>query len=254
MGFKVSTMLFFATGSVLCAQTSQWDDFVRELDTSVRIIDVDKVEKNAEWISKYLGKTWQRVAQRFGTIFVMPSFVDGGRLRSSNIPWKCIDGKVAMLDNAAYCSASNVISYDGFYLAGLSKRIAKRNHSSGDFAVTLALGHETGHALQFQLGIDSLFDFPNEQFADCFAGVMTYYLASDGLLNPNDVEEAKATLSLLAELAGNKKAGLYDKDAHGNAEQRVEAFMSGYRSGEKGCLSFEPRPPWKPPLPPLSRF
>ena len=154
-----------------------------------------------------------------------------------------------MLDNAGYCSASNVISYDGFYLAGLSKRIAKRNHSPGDFAVTLALGHETGHALQFQLGIDSIFDFPNEQFADCFAGVMTYYLGLDGLLHPYDVEEAKATLSLLAEFAGNKKAGLYDKDAHGNAEQRVEAFLSGYRSGEKGCLSYEPRPPWKPPLP-----
>ena len=247
-------MLFFATAGALCAQTSQWDDFVRELDTSTRGPDVDKVERKAEWISKYLGKTWQRVAQRFGTTFVMPSFVDGGRIRSSNIPWECVGATVAMLDNAGYCSASNVISYDGFYLAGLSKRIAKRNHSPGDFAVTLALGHETGHALQYQLGIGSLFDFPNEQFADCFSGVMTYYLGLDGLLQPNDVEEAKATLTLLAEFAGNKKAGLYEKDAHGNAEQRVDAFMSGYRSSEKGCLSYEPKPPWRPPLPPIRRF
>ena len=191
-------MLFFATAGSLCAQISQWDDFVRELDTSTRGPDVDKVEMKAAWISKYLGKTWQRVAQRFGMTFVMPSFVDGGRLRSSNIPWKCVGGNVAMLDNAGYCSASNVISYDGLYLA--------------------------------------------------------YYLGSDGLLQPNDVEEAKETLRLLVEFAGNKKAGLYDKDANGNGEQRVDAFLSGYRSGEKGCLSYEPRPPWKPPLPPIRRF
>ena len=254
MGLILSRMLFLTMAGALSAQTNQWYDFLRELDTSVRSPDVDNVEKKAEWIGKYLGKTWQQVTQRFGAKFVMPSFVDGGRLRALNTPWKCIGGKVAMLDNAGYCSARNVISYDGYYLAGLSKRIAARNHSLGDFAVTLALGHETGHAMQFQLGIESIFDFPNEQFADCFAGVMTYYLGSDGLLRPHDVEEAKATLTLLAEFAGNKKAGLFDKDAHGDAEQRVSAFLSGYLTGEKGCISYEPRPPWKPPLPSGSRF
>ena len=130
MGSIVCRMLFLAASGI-CAQTNEWHDFNRQLDTGVRGPDVDKVEKNAEWISKYLGKTWQSVAQRFGTKFVMPSFLDGGRLRSFNTPWKCDGGNVAMFDTAAYCSASNVISYDGFYLAGLSKRIAKRNNSRG---------------------------------------------------------------------------------------------------------------------------
>ena len=254
MGFRLCRMLFLTTAGALSAQPNEWYDFIRQLDTSANSLDVDRVEKNAEWIVKYLGKPWQRVAQRFGTTFVMPSFVDGGRLRFLNTPWKCKGGKVTIFDNAGYCSASNVISYDGFFLAGIGKKVAKLNHSPGDFATILTLGHETGHALQFQLGIESLFDFPNEQFADCFAGVMTYYLGIDDLLHPNDVEEAKATLTLFAIAGGNKKAAPSDKGAHGNAEQRVEAFMLGYRSGEKGCLWYQPVPPWRLPRPPFSRF
>ena len=81
MGFRLCRMLFLTTAGALSAQPNEWYDFIRQLDTSANSLDVDRVEKNAEWIVKYLGKPWQRVAQRFGTTFVMPSFVDGGRLR-----------------------------------------------------------------------------------------------------------------------------------------------------------------------------
>jgi predicted metalloprotease len=182
-----------------------------------------------------------------GRTYQSPTVVDGGRARNSNLAWRCGKGTVAVLDNAYYCAGSNAISYDGFFLSALSKKTGQLNHSPGDFAAILALAHESGHALQYQLGIRSLFDFPNEQNADCFAGVAAYQLHRSGLLHPTDLSEAKIALTLLAD---KKRAGPL-QDAHGDAEQRVGAFLSGYGSGAAGCLPFKPttptKPPWMPP-------
>ena len=244
---RVCAVFLMAAGA-LRGQADQyrgeWWDMIRLFDNGVTELDLKRVEKHAEWVREYLGRTWYWFMLPYGRHYDAPFTVDGGRLRYSNLSWKCGDGKVAVLDNAYYCPASNSITYDGFFLAGLSKKIGLLNHSPGDFAAITSLAHESGHALQYQLGIRSGYVFPNEQNADCFAGAMTYQLRLAGLLHPTDVAEAKAALTLLAD---PKRASPLE-NAHGDAGQRVEAFMSGYRTGADGCTPLKPATlPWLPP-------
>ncbi len=229
---------------------AQVTDFLRLMSASVTEADLDRAEKNAASTHQYLGRTWYWFMLSFTQRkFQQPALVDGGRARNSKLSWRCGTGKVAVLDNAYYCADSNAISYDGFFLAALSKKVGQLNRSSGDFATIVTLAHENGHALQYQIGIRSLFGFPNEQNADCFAGSAARQMEQEGLFHPTDLLDAKAALSLLAD---KTKANPLE-DAHGNAEQRIGAFLSGYRSGPNGCVQFKPtaptRPPWQPPLP-----
>ena len=88
--------------------------------------------------------------------------------------------------------------------------------------------------------------FPNEQNADCFAGATAHQLQVDRQLQPKDIDEAKVLLTVLAD---GKVAGPFD-NAHGNAYQRVTAFISGYTIGPNACSAeFKALPtPWRPPL------
>ena len=118
--------------------------------------------------------------------------------------------------------------------------------SAGQFVAIVIIAHENGHALQYQLAIKNPSVFPNEQNADCFAGATAYHMQLDHQLQPKDIQEAKALLTLLAD---NRLAGPFD-DAHGNAQQRVGAFMAGYNSGPNSCSTeFQSLPtPWRSPL------
>jgi predicted metalloprotease len=208
--------------------------------------DVDRTEKTVERARLYLYKTWTFVMRTHGHDFQLPSVLNGSRALFSMQRSRCETSLIYQFDNAEYCPADNSITYDGDFVAGLSKTIAGKTQSSGQFAAIVVIAHENGHALQYQLGMKNRFVFPNEQNADCFAGATAYQMQLDRQLQPKDVEEAKAALTLLAD---NKVAGPFD-NAHGNAFQRVTAFMAGYTSGPNDCSAeFKSQStPWRPPL------
>ena len=213
----------------------QFQDLVERIRlsyNSVNEADLDRTEKNIEWARQYLGKTWKGFLLLRGRQYKQPMVIDGGRAVFSDIPWRCTGGTVFQLDNAAYCPADNAISYDGFFLAGLSKKIGQQIHSPGDFAAIVAVAHEHGHALQHQLGITRTFDFSNEQNADCFAGATARQMRLDGVLHARDVDEAKAVLTLLAD---SRRAGPFENNVHGDWIQRIGAFNMGYGIGPEGC-------------------
>lgn len=204
--------------------------------------DLDRTEKNIEWARQYLGKSWAVIMRLRGRDYQLPLVMNGARTAFSSVPWRCNGGTIHQLDNAQYCSADNVISYDGFFLAGLAKKVGQQNHSSGDFAAMMAIAHENGHALQYQLGITNMFVFANEQNADCFAGATAHQMKLDGVLHPADIPEAKKALALLAD---EKQASLFDNNAHGDSTQRIVAFTAGFDGGAAACA---PLPtPWRPP-------
>ena len=215
-------------------------------ENGVTKADVDRTEKTVEWARQYLYKTWTSVMRAHGHDFKLPSALNGGRALFSMQRSRCETSLIYQFDNAEYCPADNSITYDGAFVAGLSKRIAAKTQSPGQFVAIVVIAHENGHALQYQLGIKNPFVFPNEQNADCFAGATAYQLQLDRQLQPKDIEEAKSVLTLLAD---DKLAGSFDS-AHGNAYQRVTAFMTGYTSGPNACSAeFKSQStPWRPPL------
>jgi predicted metalloprotease len=108
-------------------------------------------------------------------------------------------------------------------------------HKRGDFAAVIIMAHEWGHHIQNLLGglqqvDEDTYTIRFELQADCFAGAYANY-EDKALeqLEPGDVDEA----STLIYSVGDPRDGSWnDEDAHGQAEQRVLAFRTGYVFGD----------------------
>ena len=69
--------------------------------------------------------------------------------------------------------------------------------------------------------------------ADCFSGAWSQDVDTRGRLEPDDPEEAMAFT--VERLGDPQVIGEYDPQAHGTADQRVQAFLLGYEDGFLGC-------------------
>jgi uncharacterized protein len=119
----------------------------------------------------------------------------------------------------------------------------------GDFAQAYVLGHEYGHHIQQQLGIEQQVrdqsqsnpDDANELSvrlelqADCFAGLWGRSLYEEGVLEDGDLEEGITA----AEAVGDdriqqKTQGRIDPESftHGTSEQRRTWFRKGFDTGD----------------------
>lgn len=122
-------------------------------------------------------------------------------------------------------------------LRGLPGERAGYGRAAGDFAVAYVLAHEYAHNLQQELGT---FDNavrrsarPFELQADCLAGTWARSVFEAGLLEPGDIEEA--TNAALA--VGDFDVG--NAQHHGTPQQRRDALLLGYESGEPArCNAF----------------
>ena len=148
---------------------------------------------------------------------------------------------------AFYCPGDDTIYIGQRFAAGVYKGVvsgfpgesAGHGRAAGDFAVAYIVAHEYAHNLQQELGI---FDNrrssgakPYELQADCMAGVWAYSVFEAGALGPGDLEEA--TNAALA--VGDFEVGA--EQHHGRPEERRDALLTGYESGEPGaCTHFLP--------------
>jgi uncharacterized protein len=142
-------------------------------------------------------------------------------------------------DRAAfYCPADDTIYVAQRFAAdlyagvaeGLPGESAGYGSAAGDFAVAYVLAHEYAHNLQQELGV---FDNsvtadarPFELQADCMAGTWANSVYEQGLLQPGDLQEA--TDAALA--VGDFDVG--NAQHHGTPEERRDALVAGFESGE----------------------
>ena len=143
---------------------------------------------------------------------------------------------------AAYCSGDDTIYiseqfasdiYSGALDHALPGSSQGFGRTYGDFAVAYIVAHEYGHQIQDELG---LFDrgLPTvalELQADCFAGTWANSAAQEDRVDDEDVREA-----LDAALA----VGDFDTanpGHHGTPEQRREAWLRGFESGDPASCS-----------------
>ena len=142
-----------------------------------------------------------------------------------------------------YCPADQKVYLDLGFFDDLVSRFGARG---GDFALAYVVAHEYGHHIQTVLGISQKvqelaqqdpsrqndLSVRQELQADCLAGVWARSAASD--LEPGDIEEAISA----AEAVGDDRiqeatTGRINPESwtHGSAQQRVQWFTTGYRSG-----------------------
>lgn len=139
-----------------------------------------------------------------------------------------------LTEAAFYCVLDQTIYYSNDFRATVENQI-------GDYGWVVVIAHEWGHHIQLSLGTDlvgaldqtgSLAPIQLEQQADCLAGAYTLDAEQQGWLDDTDVDEGLLMTSLSGDPVGTHWR---DPNAHGSGEERVGAFLNGYKDGVAGC-------------------
>jgi len=125
----------------------------------------------------------------------------------------------------------------------------QRMGAQGEFAVAYVIAHEVAHHVQNLEGLlsrsrSNAMSVQTELQADCLAGVWAYHArGEDGrlVLNDADIESGISAAAAVGDDAIQQRAGQAvrpESFTHGSSRQRVDAFLSGYQSGDYGvCFS-----------------
>lgn len=144
-------------------------------------------------------------------------------------------GEPVGAENAVYCNqrGGDFIAWDE---PGL---MVPYFEEYGDMANAVILAHEFGHGAQARLGLSGEFPLTieSELQADCFAGAWAGWADDQGLLGENAADQAADAVISVADPEGTP---WNDPDAHGTAEERLEAFALGVENGAAGCVEIFP--------------
>ena len=103
----------------------------------------------------------------------------------------------------------------------------------------VVVAHEWGHAIQERLPEKLKEQYPKqypsgqgmELQADCLAGAMLYGAKRDGTLEFDEYDENAVAMAV-----AQTGTPWTDRDTHGDAFQRVEAFNDGRNAGINACF------------------
>lgn len=213
------------------------------------VAEAPEERQRVEFLSDALDDTqdtWAQVFQQEGLEYQRAKLV----LFRDATQSACGVGKAAT--GPFYCPADGKVYLDLSFFDELDRRFG----APGDFAQAYVLAHEIGHHVQNLLGTSSRvqeamqrdrrnandYSVRLELQADCYAGVWAYSAAKRGLLETGDIEEGMGAASAVGDDRMQEMAGRSvnpDSFTHGSAEQRVEWFQRGLRSGRIGdCETF----------------
>jgi len=153
-----------------------------------------------------------------------------------------------------YCPADQKVYLDLGFFDELEHKLGAR----GDFAKAYVIAHEVGHHIQNLTGLLDKVNRLQEQYvkrgdkvranrlqipvelqADCYAGIWAHYVQNR--LEPGDIKEAMNAAAQIGDDTLQKKSQGYvvvDSFTHGTSKQRVEAFYTGYKSGDLRACNF----------------
>lgn len=136
-----------------------------------------------------------------------------------------------------YCPPDKTVYLDETFFDELKNRLGGTDE---DVAQAYVLAHEIGHHAQNLLGLldgsqSNEQSIATELQADCFAGLWAFSVKSLGVFENNEINEA----ILAAEAVGDDNiqkttTGRINPETwtHGSSQQRVDAFNTGYISGD----------------------
>jgi predicted metalloprotease len=136
-------------------------------------------------------------------------------------------GEPMVRNNAAYCAAGDFIAYDVNWAVAAFDRI-------GDAFLYFLLGHEYAHGVQLRLQLRFRYTIEQELQADCLAGAYIGDSVRAGRLElePGDLDELRTGLKVVGDDPGQP---WFTPGAHGDADQRSQAFFTGYERSVEPC-------------------
>lgn len=187
--------------------------------------------------------TWNRIFAASGQDYPEPTLV----LFNDAVRSACGTADAAV--GPFYCPRDAQLYLD----LGFFEQLKSRLGASGEAAEAYVVAHEVGHHVQNLLGTTGSFggyteSGPNSQAvrielqADCFAGIWAHHTASQGYLDPGDIEDAMSAAAAVGDDAIQRRTQGYvvpESFTHGTAEQRARWFRTGYQTGEpNSCDTF----------------
>ena len=153
-----------------------------------------------------------------------------------------------------YCPVDRKVYLDTSFFQEMQRKLG----GGGDFAYAYVVGHEIGHHIQNILGIlpkvnqirervsereSNALSVRVELQADCLAGVWAYNIQQQGRVDQGDIDEAMRTASAIGDDKLQKASQGHvvpDSFTHGSAQQRMQWFMNGFKTGNmKACDTFK---------------
>lgn len=161
------------------------------------------------------------------------TYIPAGSLAIS----QCVDvnGRATQDDQSFnYCRADNTV-YVG------QNNLWESYQQYGALGPVSGLAHEYGHfiqsVMQVPLPSSPADNIRSENQADCLSGTFISYLNTRGHIeDPRDVDRVEQYLTATASVDAPGRD-------HGTAEERVDSFELGYRSGLPACSQFTPATP-----------
>jgi uncharacterized protein len=151
-----------------------------------------------------------------------------------------------------YCPADQKVYLD----LGFFEELKRRFGAEGDLAQAYVIAHELGHHVQNTVGTSARvqeamerdrrnaneYSVRLELQADCYAGIWAHSAQQRNVLEPGDIEEAMGAAASVGDDRIQKMSGRAvnpESFTHGSAEQRMEWFQRGFRSGQlRDCDTF----------------
>lgn len=177
---------------------------------------------------------WENIYQEAGASYRAPEEIQYTSMDEMPMMTGC--GLLTEDENPGsfYCPRDEEIYLSTEYEAQDTKRF-------GDYSIRFTISHEWGHHLQTIEGV-RVTDNPEldggrylievELQADCIAGVYAQEAVARGWATPEDLNDAYQVTLFIGDPSGTP----YDHPmAHGNGEQRRQAFATGLEDGLFGC-------------------
>ena len=208
---------------------------------SVEQTPTEPTDRASEVIDAILVETedvWGELYRQSGETYQEPNVV----LYSGSTPTGCGYGQAAM--GPFYCPSDQSVYLDLSFFSQL-----ERMGAQGDFAVAYVIAHEIAHHVQNLEGLlsrsrSNAMSVQTELQADCLAGIWAYHAEdADGpiQLTEADIESGVSAAAAVGDDAIQQRAGQSvrpESFTHGSSRQRVDAFLSGYQSGDyRVCFS-----------------
>jgi hypothetical protein len=193
-----------------------------------------KEQEMAEFIAVVLADTedvWNELFRQSGLTYREPKLV----LFNGGVESAC--GYAQSATGPFYCPGDEKVYIDLDFLDELQRKLG----AQGDFAAAYIIAHEVGHHVQNLLGtLDQ--GRSNEQSvrvelnADFLAGIWAHYAQkTKNILESGDLEEAMNAAQAVGDDRIQMRSQGYvvpDSFTHGTSEQRQQAFLLGYKSGD----------------------
>lgn len=209
-------------------------------------------DETFNFVDRILGSTnqvWSGIFQQAGRTYTPPKV----HLYSGYVGTAC--GQASSAVGPFYCPNDQRVYLDTSFFNQMDRRLG----GGGDFAYSYVIAHEVGHHVQNELGIADQVTRAQQRAgseaeanqlsvrlelqADCFAGVWGNHVSSLANLTQTDVREAVNTAAAIGDDTLQREGQgrvVPDSFTHGTSQQRVNWFMTGFKSGDPNqCDTFK---------------